>query len=448
MKRQTLVLVAGFVALAVGAAVISGSSIRRELPSAKSEEATQLVSKVVIDEKLVEDFSCDLPIKSDSKIVRELFNEAKQHLKANIGKTPAYVYGGKPQEYLCNSIKSVLNALYPPIKTPFNNQPEAPAFFQQADRDSCSLAAMALAMSRHDPVKMIGYLCDLYFTGEITSVENPIKPRPYVFELNASSDKSCPWCQVGPVFVWSTALRDARNQYILATDSDSQREVLTPKSHLTLEPIPGTGTQGGSGASYFATPQDVHFWCHQFMPSGTDCKWIQGACGDDDDCKNMLNNLLPESLVGLQAAVLTHKEYTGPSDRVKELLADPKSLQEKLMKFYTPLTPEDLKANAPAILGINTQSKSGVSMLENDDWCQLKSQIPGLSATATSTTWLTFCETTCDGAPCIADHYVVMHGCEEKDGMEICSIWTWGMEMWVPLNNLASLTTTLISFTS
>eukprot|EP00928_Gymnodinium_smaydae_P000382 TRINITY_DN1014_c0_g1_i1.p1 TRINITY_DN1014_c0_g1~~TRINITY_DN1014_c0_g1_i1.p1 ORF type:complete len:477 (-),score=83.77 TRINITY_DN1014_c0_g1_i1:179-1609(-) len=448
LKQRTLVLVGGLVAVAVGAAVIGGSASGSILPSAQSDEATRLVSEVVIDDQLVESFSCDLPIKSDSKLVSDLFNEAKQHLKANVGKTPAYLNGGQPQDFLCNSIKSVLNALYPPIMTPFTKDyPNAPAYFQQADRDSCSLAAMALAMSRHDPVKMIGHLCDLYFKGEINSVKNPIKPRSYIFELKPSDDKKCPWCQVGPAFVWSTALRDARNQYILAADSDSQREALTPLSHLTLEPIPGAGTQGGSGASYFATAQDVNFWCQQFMPSGTECKWIQGGCGDDDDCKNMLNDLLPESLVGLQAAVLKHEEYTGPSDRVKELLADPKVLEEKLLKYYQPLTPEDLKTNAPAILGINTLSKSGANMLEaRGDWCTLESQPPGLSATAP--TWLTFCETTCDGAPCIADHYVVLLGCEEKDGKEICAIWTWGTQTWVLLETLASLTTTLVSFTS
>ena len=58
------------------------------------------------------------------------------------------------------------------------------------------------------------------------------------------------------MFVYSVGMRDAMNVHTLSQDraenSTASMGVLEAHSHIAAAPTAGSGTQGGSGASYFA----------------------------------------------------------------------------------------------------------------------------------------------------------------------------------------------------
>lgn len=383
---------------------------------------------------------------AQSGLFEQLLTVAADALDKNQGVGPAYPHltlGA--QGFMCAAVHSVYNSAYaPPGPQGDEALPVPPDYFAQMDRDSCSIAAMANVVAVKQPGVMVQYLADLYFKGEIANPNQPvIKPRQYVFDMSPEDNPDCSrgsGCQTGPIYVWTTALRDARNQAIMAIMEEEGMRVPLSATEMTVTPRSGGGTQGGSGASYFAVPDDVPFWCQAL---GESCSWTQGACADEQ-CKGLLDNLLPAELTALQAwysqaapamaAGEAPPPYTGDFEAVKRV-TEVDNLAATITTFYTPVSESDLNVGMPALLGINAVGlQSG--------WCG--EEVDGVQ--------LSMCPSLSDGeqaappcvaghAPCVSDHWVVLHGCANG----VCDVWSWGAMYKVPAANLAGQTTSVIS---
>merc|ERR1719356_352020 len=157
-----------------------------------------------------------------------------------------------PEGFMCAAVKAVYNAVYPPPapQGEYSHYPfPPPDYFFQADRASCNLAAVACALSIKKPQVMINFLADLYFKGGIAGVAPPVTPRQYVLEMNPADDANCQTgangCQNGPIFVWSSAMRDSRNQDIVATLAQQGVQIPPQDTMIAVTPAKGDGTQGG-----------------------------------------------------------------------------------------------------------------------------------------------------------------------------------------------------------
>jgi hypothetical protein len=382
-------------------------------------------------------------------LFQQLLETAEAAMEANQGVSPAYnnlTVG--PEGFMCACVKAVYNTVYPPPAQPGAKFPPAPDHFQQADRDSCNLAAEAEALSIKKPQVMINFLADLYFKGEISSVTPPVKPRQYVLDMNPADDANCKdeECQTGPIFVWSSALRDARNQQIMATLAQQGVQIPVKDTMITVTPIEGGGTQGGNGASYYATPDDTDYWLKLLgIPAGN---WIQGAC-KDDRCKDLLQNQLPAEQVALFAWYTSATKawatgqappaYTGPFENVKNL-TEMEDVQTLIGLYFTPVSESQLVSNTPAILGINAvglqsgwcegEFVDGEHGAEQLSMCPTQEMLDGSSCPKPGE------------SPCALDHNVVLEGC--NDG--ICDVWSWAFRYKVRAASLAAQTMTVQSF--
>lgn len=250
-------------------------------------------------------------------------------------------------------------------------------------------------------------------------------------DIDPNNDIKCPDCQTGPIFVWTTALRDTRNQIILSTFSENDRETMEKFSFITISPSKGTGTQGGDGASYFATAQDEHFWAQQLLSQP---KWTQGDCDGEERCQDLLSDFLPYTLAGLTPYIKSLKSghpnwYHGPSPAMNQLQnfiqKDHKAFSEVMGKYLATFSPQYLQDNAPAIIQIASEN------LEKGETCQVGDKIASM------------CESVCQkGTPCIPDHFIVLLGCDKST----CDVWTWAARATVKHDVLASQTVTLIPF--
>jgi len=366
------------------------------------------------------------------------FNELRTHAWAEwqnyADTTPAYTnLTLNTSGFMCAVVASIFHVRNAPVVAPpeVANPPSPPMFFQQADRASCSIAAMAAAVSSTHPELMVTYLTELYFTGAISSSPVPVpKVADYILNMNPLDDKSGvqdDWLQRGPIFVWTTALRADRNANILDTYPKPLPEELKEHAIIKVQPNQGDSTQGSSGDNYLGVVDDVEYWCKQLLPGG-DCGTIEGNCSTDDaSCMNLLDDLLPAELAILKtwymssAALGAPKKYEGWSVAVKNLTLQP-DIMQNIQSYFTRL-PEDKIPSNGAVIQI-------ASVILEKCWGEahvaacLEREVPY----------------TCGPSlpMCVPDHWVYAESCDDDN---LCRVWSWGTMYNVSKATLAMVTT-------
>lgn len=383
-----------------------------------------------------------------SAIARNLVNKTVNDYFAEAKKTytnPAFVNLGLSVDQMKTSIiDSILQVTEAPtakydqstqnVVLPQNKY----TIFNQADRQSCSVTAMAAGMSASEPAKIAEIISSLYWTGKFpTSISGMPNPCPYVLALNPNDDTNCPNCMEGAEFVMAVSFRDSRNQDL---------------GHYTCSNVPEmykVTAQSNQGKVFLAVPDDEIWFCKKLY--GTDCKLIQGnpACSSDPACMTLLKDLLPIELSSLktwaedrQNAVIlfggqngTLAAYTGTFDKVKTITEMP-NLKTLLLEYYNPVTEAD----------IQSQCDKGAFICLDD----IPMQIP--CAPVPSTNQVFGCQqspntnnptcATLGQSPCLANHWVLIRDCDTTAGT--VNVWSWGGIFRIPYKQLAGMTTSIV----
>lgn len=370
------------------------------------------------------------------------------------------------QAMLCSIVESVFNTVYAVEYEESSNLPPQNAgqsseicdrmpavcatqnFVNQANRDSCGNAAVAATLAKISPTRLISRLSALYWRGVLTTDgAQPARyqPRPYSFHLEQQAGDG--WYQRGATFLWTVATRDAWNVEILSKDIDSKQ--VEQRSKISAVPNVGTGSQGGSGASYFSAAGFVAGSLSTTIGEGnnstrTNVQVLQGACaalataGDQQACRGMLDGLLPTELVSLKAwfesnagdifkALKTHDAsavptYDGWSPNVRAKV-ESGAITSSLGAYYHPVRTSEIE---DVCQQQQQQHDSHPVMLAVND------QIVGMKPDGLCV----------DGSGfCMANHWVVL---ETKSCDDTCTVWTWGNLRKVPCDKLAAATTTIV----
>lgn len=337
-----------------------------------------------------------------------------------------------PQQMMCSIVESVFNTIYAPNTSIVNATAN---FFQQANRNDCNIAATASAYATKDPQGMIAVLSKLYWQGTIS--DDLPAPRDYALALDAHPAicaENGGWCQGPAMFVYSVGMRDAMNVHTLSQDraenSTASMGVLEAHSHIAAAPTAGSGTQGGTGASYFAVSGQMAAWTEWLV--GHRPSIVQGAC-TTAECASLLDGLLPEEIVSLKrwfdealpAAMRggSPPPYAGWSANVQRKIDA--GLMADVNDYFRPVSSADLtgvcrrSAGSPVYLGIS------------------ESVLPGQGEAAPAGSCV-------EGSPlpCVLDHWVVLQTSNSCD--ETCTVWSWGSLYSLPCAQLAAGTTTIM----
>ena len=146
---------------------------------------------------------------------------------------------------IINSIRQARNA---PTTLDGSTPTELLGIFNQANRESCSVTAMAAGMAMADPLRLAEAIASLYWTGTFPKTMNGMpNPCPYVLGLNPNDD---PNGMQGAEFVWAVSVRDSRNQNIAGYKCDD----VASEYMITTYP---TG-----GKVFLAVPDDEMWFCN------------------------------------------------------------------------------------------------------------------------------------------------------------------------------------------
>lgn len=350
-------------------------------------------------------------------------------------KTPAFVNLGISPEDMKNSIvQSILQVRNAPVTGADGGTPmEKFGVFNQANRESCSVTAMAAGMAMADPVRLAEAIASLYWTGTFPKAMSGMpNPCPYVLALNPSDDANG---MQGAEFVWAVSVRDSRNQNIGGYNCDN-----VPSEYMIT-------THPTDGKTFLAVPDDEMWFCQHMY--GKKCKQIQGskACTSEKKCEDLLHDLVPAELAALKewavsgsnAAILflgqqgTVTPYTGPYPGVKKV-SETADLAQMLAQYYTPLSASDIKKQckkgAMIALSQNVMQKGYCG--DGTFGCQPPNAEP-LDA---------MCATPGNGV-CMSSHWVLLRDCDEKNG--IANVWSWGAIFKTTFQNLAGMTTSIVA---
>jgi hypothetical protein len=372
-----------------------------------------------------------------AELEKQVTNDFLEHSKKTGGK-PAFANLGINAEDMAKSIiMSILQVHQAPSMPGMNLTPwdvaSAASVFNQADRQSCSVTALAAGMSVANPLELAKAITQLYWEGTFPAEwkgKGMPNPCPYILELNPNEDTNCPDCMQGAEFVWATSTRDSRNQDIGGYGCDN----VADEFRVTVQPQ--------DGKVFLAVPDDEVWWCN--IMYGKTCKLDQGskACTDNKVCSRLLDHLTPIELAALKAWAVAAPnqgilfggqngaltQYTGQFPNVKKVAEHP-NLGKIIVEYYTPVPVEDIKA------ACNTKHGAMIALDEHilQHQCQDNSGMYGCN----------FVTAGCPvqgQSPCMSNHWVYLRDC---DG-DTVNIWSWGAIFRMSLKTVAGITTTVI----
>jgi len=256
--------------------------------------------------------------------------------------------------------------------------------FCQNARQSCGPTSVAQVAAQSHPLEFAEYVTEVYFTGKISKINYTMSS--YLPTLDFEEDH-IENMMLGSNLIWTSALRDARNQALTKIDpstvpTDGYNKIRAKPFFLP------------KGSSFLSTSYDVQFF-YELFDYKTDA-WV-GTDNVCPACVDTIYQMFPADLAALTGIINGTNATDFPwSPRTQAFLASPNK-KEALYQYNSRLSADGLKFGCDHTGPVSICVNMGYSD-KND--------------------------TTCNENFCTPQHWVKLDSCDLAN--DICNITSFG----------------------